>query len=174
MYRYQPPKSSIWGHRLRKMPAQRASRLLEDFFSKTTQHHELKSASISIAAKDHPIAQRLAAILNTPTAEFMHARLNLDQSNTCLQEIIRLESISSADARVILLNQHFEISQWVIGGKFVDTRSTVTMHYGALPCLGTRLWFDTEDEFDYIRQILGDIGLCKLNRQHLKLMKTTV
>jgi hypothetical protein len=171
MYRYQPPKSSIWGHKLRKMPAHRASRLLEDFFSRATRRREFKSASISIAAKDHPITPRLAAILNLPSKEFMHTRLNLDQSNACLQEIIRLESISSADAGIILLNQYFEISQWAIDDRPVNTRSTVTMHYGALPCLTTRLWFETEKEFSYIRQIMSDLGLCKLNKQHLKLMK---
>jgi hypothetical protein len=101
----------------------------------------------------------------------MHEKLTLDQSNICLQEIIRLEFISPADAGIILLNQYFEIRQWAIDGKTVNTRSTVTMHYGALPCLTTRLWFETEEEFTYIRQVMGDLGLCKLNKQHLKLMK---
>jgi hypothetical protein len=101
----------------------------------------------------------------------MHEKLTLDQSNTCLQEIIRLESTSPADARVILLDQCFEITQWIIDGKPVNTRPTLTMHYGAIPCLSTRLWFETGEQFRYIRRVLNDLELCKLNEQHLKLMK---
>jgi hypothetical protein len=101
----------------------------------------------------------------------MHEKLTLDQSNTCLQEIIRLESTSPADAAIILLDQYFEILQWDIDGQTVNTQSTVTMHYGALPCLTTILWFETEEEFNYIRQLMDDLGLCKLNKQHLKFMK---
>jgi hypothetical protein len=153
------------------MPAYRASRLVEEFFSRATRHHEFRSAHISILAKDHPIALRLAEILGAPSREFMHEKLTLDQSNACLQEIIRLESISHADARIILLNQYFGITQWAIDGKPVTTRSTLNMHYGAIPCLSTFLWFETEEQFSYIRQIMNDLGLCKLNKQHLKLVK---
>lgn len=173
MYRYQPPKSSIWGHKLRKMPAHRASKLLEEFFLRATRQHEFRSGSLSINTRAHPIALRFAEILSVPSKDFMHEQLTLDQLNACLQEIIRLESIAPVDARVILLNQYFEITQWAIDGKPVNTRSTLTMHYGAIPCLSTRLWFETEDEFAYIRNTMIDLGLCKLNRQHLKLMKRT-
>jgi hypothetical protein len=171
MYRYQPPKSSIWGHKLRKMSALRASALLEEFLAKATRHHKFKSASLSINYRDDRIALRFAEILGIETKDFMHEKLTFDQSNVCLQEIIRLESTSSADAGVILLNQCFEIAQWAIDGKSVNTRSRLTMSYGALPCLSTRLWFHTVDQFQYIRHVLSDLGLCKLNEQHLKLMK---
>jgi hypothetical protein len=171
MYRYQPPKSSIWGHRLRKMPALRASTLLEEFLAKATRHHEFKSSSLSINYRDDRIARRFAEILRLETKDFMHEKLSLDQSNACLQEIIRLESTSSAGAGVILLNQSFEITQWAIDGEPVNTRSKLTMSYGALPCLSTRLWFETVEQFQYIRHVMSDLGLCKLNDQHLKLMK---
>jgi hypothetical protein len=153
------------------MPAYRASRLLEEFFSKATRHHEFRSASISITAGDHPIALRLAEILSVPSKELLPEKLTLDQSNACLQEIIRLETVSPADAGIILLIQYFEITQWAIDGKPVITRSTLAMHYGALPCLSTRLWFETEEQFNYIRHIMNDLCLCKLNKQHLKLVK---
>jgi hypothetical protein len=153
------------------MPAYRASRLLEEFFLKATRHHEFRSASLSINTRAHLIALQFAKILGVSSRDFMHEKLTLDQSNACLHEIIRLESAAPAEAGIILLNQYFEITQWAIGGKPVNTQSTLTMHYGALPCLSTRLWFETEDEFNYVRDIMNDLGLCKLNKQHLKLMK---
>jgi hypothetical protein len=171
MYRYQPSKSSVWGHRLRKMPALRASTLLKEFLAKATRHHEFKSASLSINYRDDRIARRFAEILRLETKDFTHGKLSFDQSNVCLQEIIRLESASSADAGVILLNQSFEIMQWVVDGKSVNTRSKLTMSYGALPSISTRLWFETIEQFQYIRQVMSDLGLCKLNEQHLKFMK---
>jgi hypothetical protein len=169
MYRYQPPKSSIWGHKLRKMPADRARRLLEEFISRATGHHEFRSASLSIM-RDHPIALRFAEVLGMPSV-LLHERLTHDQSNACLQEIMSLESSAPADARIVLLNQCFEVSQWAIDGRFVATRSKLNMHYGAVPCLTTRLWFETEMQFNYIRDIFNELGLCRLNKQHLRSMK---
>jgi hypothetical protein len=87
------------------MPAYRASSLLEEFFSRATRHHELKWVSLSVNTRAHPIAQRLADILGVPPCDFMHERLTVDQSDACLKEIIRLESVAPADARTILLNQ---------------------------------------------------------------------
>jgi TPR repeat protein len=115
MYRYQPPKSSIWGHKLRKMHARRASKLLEQFFSRAIWNHELNS--VSLGATAHLVALRLAAVLGVPPRDFMHERLTLEQSDACLRELIRLESEAPADAKSNLLSQYFEITQWAINGK---------------------------------------------------------
>jgi hypothetical protein len=170
IYRYQPPKSSIWGHKLRKMPAHRASSLLEDFFAKATQNHDLVSASITVVKNDL-LSNRLADILNLPATELSHTRLTGEQANACLQEVIRLESRAAPEARDIHLNEYFKIPVWVVEGRRANTHSMMTMHYGALPCLTTRLWFETEEEFYFIQQLLDAIGLCKLNKQHLKHMR---
>jgi hypothetical protein len=153
------------------MPAFRASTLLKEFLDRTTRHNELKSTSLIVDRRHGHIAARFAEILGVPPKDFMHEKLTPDQSNTCLKEIIRLESTSPADARVISLDQYFKITQWIIDRKPVNTRSTLTMHYGAIPCLTTRLWFESVGQFHYIRDVMIDLGLCTLNEQHLKLMK---
>jgi hypothetical protein len=155
------------------MPAQHARSLLEQFFDRATREHMFRSSSLSVM-RGHPIGTRFAEILNVPLREFMHERLSLEQSSACLEELVRAEAATPADARAVMLAQHFEISKWNMDGEPVNTRSTLTMRYGGLPCLTTRLWFETEEEFNYIRDVMGELGLCKLNKQHLKLMKRPV
>jgi len=152
------------------MPAHRASSLLGEFFVKATHNHDLVSASITVV-RNEPLSKRLSDILNLPAIELSHTKLTREQANACLQEVIRLESRSAAEARDILLNEYFKIPQWIVEGRSVNTQSTMAMHYGALPCLTTRLWFETEEEFYCIQQLLDAIGLCKLNKQHLKRMR---
>jgi hypothetical protein len=67
--------------------------------------------------------------------------------------------------------EYFKIPQWVVEGRRVNTQSMMAMHYGALPCLTTRLWFETEEGFYFTQQFLEAIGLCNLDKQHLKRMR---
>jgi hypothetical protein len=170
MYRYQPPKSAVWGHGLRGMPALRARKLLQEFLSSSAAQYEFHSASLSIDRGGDP-HDRFAELLGVPPKQFMHKNLRFDESEACLNEVIRLEAASPKDACTIDLNQHFKITEWTIGGQPVQTQSTVTMHYGVRPFLSTRLWFQTVEQFQYIRDVMTDVGLCKFSAQHLKLMK---
>ena len=170
MYRYQPPKSAIWGHGLRKMPALRARNLLQEFLLSSATNYELHSASLSIDRAGDHMTGRFAELLGVPPKQFMHEDLNFDQSGACLNEVIRLEAASPTDATTIHLDQYFKVTEWTIGGQPVQTQSTLAMHYGARPLLSTRLWFQTVEQFHYIRDVMTDLGLCKLREQYLKLM----
>ncbi|HEX8371428.1 MAG TPA: hypothetical protein VF585_01505 [Chthoniobacterales bacterium] len=44
MYRYMPPKSSIWGHSLRKMAPERQQRLFDAFLDRAVAEQRFKSA----------------------------------------------------------------------------------------------------------------------------------
>ena len=173
MYRYQPPKSAVWGHGLRGMPALRARKLLQEFLVSSAEQYELHSASLSVDRGGDP-HDRFAELLGVPPKQFMHENLRFDQFEACLNEVIRLEAASPTDASTIHLSQYFKITEWTIGGRPVQTQSTLTMHYGARPFLSTRLWFQTVEQFQYIRDVMTDVGLCKLSAQHLKLMKPPI
>ena len=45
------------------------------------------------------------------------------------------------------------------------------MNYGRLPCISTFFQFETVEQFQSVKRVLEDIGLCKLNEAHLKPIK---
>ena len=117
MLRYEPPKSSVWGHSLRKMPEDRIKSRFSQFLTN------------AVAAYDElwPVSAR---------------------------------------------SQTFEIKKWRINGQEVDTRSRIMIHFGERPYISTMLVFETFEQFQSIKRVLEDIGLCKLNEKHLKMIKT--
>jgi hypothetical protein len=71
-----------------------------------------------------------------------------------------------------MLVQSFIVTKWRVGGQEAPTRSLLSIHYGQLPCLSTLLEFETVEQFHIVQRVLADIGLCKLNEKHLKLVKS--
>lgn len=167
MFYYRPPKSSIWGHRLRKMPAARASELFEKFLATATGSHQFTTGSLTCFGVPGGMTARFEKLLGLQSLNcFFH--LNQEQTRTCLQEIIKHEAANPAGPRPYSLLESINVSCWRINGEDVATDSTFSMHYGSLPCLSTFLHFDSIDQFHFVRQALADLGICKLNEKHLR------
>ena len=58
MYSYRPPKSSVWGHLLRKMPAERAKTLFRQFLATAVAEYKFTSASLGINDSSGEIVPR--------------------------------------------------------------------------------------------------------------------
>ena len=173
MFRYQPPKSSVWGHLLRKMPADRAKARFQEFLATAVAEHKFSSATLSIQDASGQIVPRYERLIGMPAQNgcFFY-RLTLEQSNNCLDELIKDEASAPGSASHFALAQLFEITKWRVDGQEVPTSSSVTIHYGQLPCISTFFQFETVEQFHSIRRLLEDIGLCKLNEKHLKPVRT--
>ena len=97
--------------------------------------------------------------------------LNEEQIRACLDEIIQRQAASPAGPKPYSVVQAITVTQWRIDGVNVPTRSMFHMHYGRLPCLSTFLQFDSIEHFQYIKRVLEDLKICKLNEKHLKLAR---
>ena len=173
MFRYQPPKSSVWGHLLRKMPADRAKARFQEFLATAVAEHKFNSASLMIQDASRQIVPRYERLIGMPAQNgCSFARLTLEQSDRCLDELIKDEASAPGAAGHFALAQLFEITKWRVDGQEVPTSSSVTIHYGQLPCISTFFQFETVEQFHTVRRVLEDIGLCKLNEKHLKPEKT--
>jgi hypothetical protein len=150
MFYYLPPKSSIWGHSLRRMSAAREKALFEQFLESGVAESKFVSAS----------AQRNGFQMLTE-----------QQCEQHLQSIIADGQAGRGEGNSILLVKHIAVSKWRIDGQQVATCSHFRLHYGQLPCISTFLIFDTMEHFRYIAALLQKIGLCKLNEKHLKRLK---
>ena len=173
MFRYQPPKSSVWGHLLRKMPPDRAKARFQEFRNNAVAEDKFSSASLRIQDDSGEVVRRYERLVGIPTQDgCSFARLTLEQSDRCIDELIKDESSTPGAAARFALTQMFEITKWRIDGQEVPTTSSVIIHYGQLPCISTFFQFETVEQFHSVRRVLEDIGLCKLNEKHLKPVRT--
>lgn len=171
MFRYQPPKSSVWGHLLRKMPAARAKPLLDQFLATAVAEYALSGASLAISDPSGEIVARYERLAGVPARDGRFDRLTLEQSNRCLDEFMKDEAANADVARRFVIGQAFAIAKWRLHGELVPTQSLLTMQYGQLPCLSTFFQFETVEQFHAVQRVLADLGLCKLQEKHLKAMK---
>ena len=171
MFYYNPPKSSVWGHLLRKMPASRARKRFEQFIMIAVGEYELQSARLSVGDPSGELVKRYEQVIGTAAKNGQFPTLNKEQSELCINEIIRAEPLGLGTMTHLNLLQSFKITKWRIEEKNVATNSLIGMHYGLLPCLTTQLQFETIEQFEYIKQALESVRLCKLNIKHLRFVK---
>lgn len=171
MLRYQPPKSDIWGHRLRHMPAARARDLLHTFFKEAAAEHRFITASLTVLPESGDLTRRFVAWLEVTPLRGGFFVLSYEQSQAALNKLVEFETTGDPDAKRVTLLQSFDISHWLIDANRVATRSSVGMHYGLLPCISTLLAFDTEQQFQYVRAVLERLDICTLDEKHLKVLK---
>ena len=155
------------------MPADRAKARFEEFLATAAAEHKFSSASLSIQDASGQVVPRYERLIGMPAQNgCCFYRLTLEQSNSCLDELIKDEASAPGAANNFALAQLFEITKWRVDGQEAPTSSSVTIHYGQLPCISTFFQFETVEQFHSIRRLLEDIGLCKLNEKHLKPVRT--
>jgi len=167
-FRYQPPKSSIWGHRLGRMPAGRAHALLRRFLEIAAARFADGPAQLVVHGMDPDLDTRLAQALERSAVASGSYPLTPAGVDRCVAAIAGWEEAHPRAKAPVHLTESFTIEAWRIDGRAVPTQSLLTMHYGALPCLSTFLQFDSEAQFEAIRGHFADVGLCKLDPRHLK------
>ncbi|MCM3869448.1 MAG: hypothetical protein ND895_01955 [Pyrinomonadaceae bacterium] len=151
------------------MPAERAKARFQEFLATAVAEHKFSSASLSIQDVSGQVVPRYERLIGMPAQNnCFFARLTLEQSDRCIDELIKDEASAPGAAGHFALAQMFQITKWRVEGQEVPTSSSVTIHYGQLPCISTFFQFETVEQFHSVRRVLEDIGLCKLNEKHLK------
>lgn len=172
MLRYQPPKSSVWGHGLRRMPAQRARTLFREFLDRSVAEYRFSSAMLSVHDDSGQVRSRYERLLGIVSRGGYFDGLSEEQCDRCIERLIEDEASEPAAAACLMLSQSFELLGWRIGGGEAATKSLLTMHYGQLRHLTTFLQFESVEQFQAVRRVLAEIGLCKLDERHLKPTKS--
>jgi hypothetical protein len=168
MYRYQPPKSSIWGHSLGRMQAARQKALFSEFLARAVDAYSFSSGVLNILdASLREDTRRFENIFGAVTDDNYCHTLTSRQFEQCLNEIIEHNALEPC----LLLMQALNISAWSINGQAIATNSMLNLYYGVKPCISTLFLFDTVEHFQYVKQILEDLHFCTLNEKHLKAIK---
>jgi hypothetical protein len=155
------------------MPAELMKARFQEFLATAVAEHNFSSASLMIQDPSGQVVPRYEHLIGLPAQNgCCFARLTLEQSNKCIDELIKDEASAPGAAGHFALAQLFQVTKWRVDGLEVPTSSSVTIHYGQLPCISTFFQFETVEQFHSVRRVLEDVGLCKLNEKHLKPMKT--
>jgi len=177
MYRYMPPKSSVWGHSLRRLrPAEAKARFGRFLAAAAGEHHPTGGnvfyQPTTETLFDHSRRDRCTAhftrLLGLEDDPRWLSNLDSRQVELCLEELIRDDSlfVPGGDGAVVLAG--VRISSWRMGDREVPTDSHIHVYYGACSRISTALTFNDLDEFSFVRQVLEEVVLCRLNEKHLK------
>lgn len=115
--------------------------------------------------------EHFARILGIEPSHISLANLGREQFDLCLNELIRNDSLYVSGRSGAMLLCGVEISKWRIKGEESPTKSHVGIYYGAKPRISTFLGVRDIEEFRFIDQVLGELGLCRLNEKYLKIKK---
>jgi hypothetical protein len=151
------------------MQPQRETRLFEQFLDKAVGEYKFEIGSLTICDPAANLVQHFEHLLGTSAYNGYFPKLTEVQCKKCRDDVIY--TATPETLRKLLLLESYEISKWRIEGQDVATHSGMTLYYGQLPCISTFLRFGSRDEFNFIKTVLSDLGLCKLNEKHLREIK---
>jgi len=178
MYRYMPPKSSVWGHKLRGMSPAREKELFDEFLRRAAAQYSFTSGSLMIARRDRTdehstaeVVQRFERLLGLTARVNYFACLSAAQFDRCFATVEGDPTLLSAGKVHVLLGARYDVSQWRIEGAEVPTDSQFRLNFGTLPGVSTFLTFETVEQFHHIQRVLADLRFCRLNEKHLKPVK---
>ena len=171
MYRYFPPKASVWGHSLRRMPVARARNLLATFLDTAAKNYQLAQVSLWIDRAEDQAIQRYEKLIGMPAERRRNTDLTLAQADMCLTQLIQDEKEFRATEKCISLWYKYEVTRWLANKSELVPTSIITIHYDNWPHLQTELYFESISEFEHVKEAFAASGLCKLNPKHLKATK---
>jgi hypothetical protein len=163
----------MWGHGLSRMPAERAREAFGQFLATAVGEYKFSSSSLVILESSGSLNARFERMLGLPGRDdgYGFDSLTEQQSDQCLEEIIKDEAAAPGETRPFRLSQAFSISKWRSGRRHIATDSLISMNYGRMPSITTFLEFDTFELFQHIKRVLAEVRLCNLNERHLKGMR---
>ena len=171
MYRYQPPKSSVWGHSLRNMKPAKERELFHEFLRLAVAEYRIGQGSLSISSMESPqlgarTVEHFERVLNVKSFNGFFPKLSEAQIDICFKELVLDEQLCVGQH--VNLLEPVSIAKWLINERQSATRSSIILYYGSLPLLSTFLRFETIEEFQYIQHVMRTLKLCRLNDKHLK------
>lgn len=177
MLRYQPPKSNIWGHSLRKVSPAELKVRLSSFVRAAIAEYSIHASSFWITggtAGDTPgrrgIIERFESLLSCASRDGFFSLSN-EQFDKALDEIVTDPSILASRDVHILLGAQIMIYKWTAQPHMQTIASLLSVDFGHDPHISTILHFANREQFDEVRTEFATHLKCNLNEKHLKPFK---
>ena len=179
MYRYRPPKSQGWGHRLKRMPPTRRKEVFEEFLRRTAAEYEWEGGYLDLvwsrdAGLDHSpeVTRHIELLLGVKKELGQLLFLTPEQFNRCLHELAVNPHGLPVERCFIILKQNIKVSQWQVDGQAVPTMSSFGLGYGTRPHLSTSLEFRTVEQFRFVQSVLTELQICRLSDRRLRFSRS--
>ncbi len=154
------------------MDARLERELFGKFLATAVAEYKDGGGSLTFRGSSAEIVQRFERLLGVAALNGNFHSLTFQQCDQCLNELLGDAALVSGVFGQTFLLQCVVATKWRIGGQEVATDSRILLYYGQRAIISTFLQFETIEQFHYVQAVLADLGLCKLNEQHLKLVKT--
>ena len=191
MLKYQPPKSNIWGHSLRRMTPPDIVQRLSGFFAIAIAEHHFGTSHLSIhdsaevasvirkqsTSGPFELSKETLEIVNRcgrltgATPRYGYFNLTEAQFERCLETLISDPGVFGEPQTSVLFSRSWRITKWKIDSLEVSTESTLSVDFAADPHITTFLRFNNLTEFNFVRDAFTKTKLCKLNEKHLREVK---
>lgn len=171
---YSPPKSSVWGHSLRKMKPDIQRDRVNAFLSSCTAGHAFATGALFFQPASFPppdlsdFEEHFKKLLGLGDPQPGFSNLTEEQFELCFQELLRRPSLYEPGRQGATVTALYTISAWKVGGRPINTSSSLGVYYGGRPWIVPRFHFETDEIFEYLRTSLENVGLCKMNPKHIK------
>ena len=175
--RYSPPKSSCWGHSLRKMKPEKQKELFGKFFDFAIAEFSFSSGSIFYQPTMQDFVQRnsrfefdeyFQKLLKIDRAQPRFSNLSKKQFDKCLNELIKNPDLFVSGKSGATVTASYEIKAWKIKNNIVPTNSMLHIYFGAKPIITPMFHFKEMVEFEYLKQVFEELKIYKLNPKHIK------
>ena len=170
--RYTPPKSSVWGHFLRKVLPSKLYKKTPKFLNELINESEVIYFFNVHEGFENCKAKywldKANKILKRPVPEYEDYELSESEFKEILNMLIENEKELKDTDSQILLSERYEISKLSINKEIIDTNSTIEITYGNEPHIQTNLIFRNLNDYKYIEKHFEKHKICKLNPKNIK------
>jgi len=147
---------------------------LELFFSQSVSDCEFSTGSVFYQPgfggplQSDEFDDHFMNLLHAPATQPAFSNLNETQFELCFRELLERPELFESGRHGATVGAYYSIKTWNIKGVDVVADSALGMYFGAKPVIIPRFSFETLDIFEYLREVLEEVRLCKLNPKHIK------
>jgi hypothetical protein len=171
VYRYQPPKSSIWGHGLgAATPLQQRERF-EAFLRDASCEYAFAGSWVTFTQHPDAKPELVSRCIDALGAPYAHAMALTDDVFERYFKVLATDPTLIDALFTFSLLRKAKVTRWRIGERSVNTDSEFNINFGLRGRLSTFLEFNSTEEFDAVALALSQARLCRLNPKHLKLRR---
>ncbi|MCR9115804.1 MAG: hypothetical protein NXI22_02515 [bacterium] len=172
MLRYSPPKSSVWGHTMKRKPPQEFRECVVAFLEEAAGKYTATCQLITNAGDAFVESLRAETKISATSHRLRtHGTISESEFEACLDWIVanpnKVPGIK--DGFVFNLSRYFHIDFWKCAEHEGSANlSTLVEGYGTLQHLGTQLIFSDADEYHQIKALVKRFFGLQLNDKHVR------
>ncbi|OFI34759.1 hypothetical protein [Alteromonas lipolytica] len=173
MFRYLPPKSSVWGHSLGRRKVSVIAESINAFMTDVVEEPLCRGGHLSVSSgfglpQPQNVIEQFENSIGIKLARG-YAKLDESQCHVAIEQALSL--LPTLDQKLhIDISRTIEFDKWRLNDELVNAPDTcrLTWRLGTNCSVSTELYFNSEAEFTGLSELFTKYSLGKLKPNHLK------